>query len=294
MDLKEHLNGIDEGIKSIILNVAEKSKQIQKAFFSHNKLAGSQNVYGEEQLELDKFADKLIFDAMEESKMVKALVSEEQFEIIHLEKSEGDFGVVVDPLDGVSCVKSNLAVGTILGVFDEGNVLEKGKKMDAAMYVLYGPQTSLVYTAKNGVHEFVLNPKGKFVLRAENIEFPEGKIYSPAGLREEWTKKHLSFIERLEKQKYKLRISGSFTADFQQILTYGGIFCYPSTKSFPQGKLRLIFECNPLSFIAKHANGSSTNGRESILELKPENISDRTPIYVGGKKEVELAEKMLG
>ncbi len=294
MLLEEHLDGIDKGIKSIILNVAEKSKEIQKAFFSHNMLAGTKNVYGEQQLELDKFADKLVLSAMENSEMVKNLASEEQSEIVQIVKCKGDYGVVVDPLDGVSCVKTNLSVGTILGVFDEGAVLEKGKKMDAAMYVLYGPLTSLVYTAKDGVHEFVLNPKNKFELRAENIKIPEkGKLYGSGGFRREWPKKHLEFIERLHKEKYKLRFSGSFTADFQQILSYGGVFSYPATKSYPNGKLRLLFECNPVSFITKHAGGDSTNGKKSILEIKPEKISQRTPIYVGGKKETELAEKIL-
>ncbi|MFH1664222.1 MAG: class 1 fructose-bisphosphatase [archaeon] len=293
MFLEEHLDGIDDGIKSIILNVAEKSKEIQKAFFSHNKLAGSKNIYNEHQLEIDKWADALILNAMEESKIVRNLVSEEQSEIIEIVKSEGEFGVVVDPLDGISCVKSNLAVGTILGIFNEGNVMEKGKKMDAAMYVLYGPLTSLVYTAKNGVHEFVLGPKNKFELKAEDIKIPNGTIYSPSGFRSEWSRKYSGFIEELEKQKYKLRLSGSFTADFQQILSFGGIFCYPSTKSMPEGKLRLLFECNPIAFIAKNAGGDSSDGKQCILEIKPEKISQRTPIFVGGKKEVELAEKML-
>ncbi len=295
MYLEEHLDGIDKEIKEIILCVAEKSKKIQKSFFSHNKLAGSKNIYGEHQLELDKLADKMILNAMEESNRVKSMVSEEQNEIIHIEKSEGSYGVVVDPLDGVSCLQTNLAVGTILGVFDEGNIMEKGKKMDAAMYVLYGPQTSLVYTAKKGVHEFVLNPKAKFVLRAENIKIPEkGLIYGSGGIRKDWTKNHCKFIEELEKQNYKVRFSGSFTADFQQVLMYGGLFCYPETKSLPKGKLRLLFECNPIAFIAKHAKGNSTNGKKSILEIKPEKISDRTPVYVGGKKEIELTEKFLG
>ncbi len=291
MFLEEHLDGKDPAIKSIILKIAEKSKEIQKAFFVHNKLAGTKNVYKEEQFEIDKFADKLIIDAMEECQLVKSLLSEEQDEIIQMVKSEGELGVVVDPLDGVSCIKSNLAVGTILGVFDEGNVMEKGKKMDAAMYILYGPQTSLVYSMKDGVHEFVLSPKGRFVLRAEDIKFPEGTIYSPSGLKTEWTKKYSSLINKFEKQNYKLRVSGSFTADFQQILSYGGLFSYPATKSFPEGKLRLIFECNPMAFIAKYAGGDSTDGKQSILEIKPEKISHRTPIFVGGKKEVELVEK---
>lgn len=295
MNLEEHIKGLDPDIVKITLTVAEKAKEIEKAFLTHNVDAGTQNVYGEQQLELDKWADKLIFDALEEIQIVRNVASEEQGEIQEIVKAEGEWGITLDPLDGVSCVETNLAVGTIVGMFNEGNVMEKGNKMDAACYVLYGPLTTLTYTAKQGVHEFVLDSNGDFTLRNEDLKMPDpGEIYSPGGLNKDWIPAHAKYIKELEDQGYKLRYSGSFTADFQQVLRYGGVFTYPALKEKPNGKLRLLFEGNPMSFIAQQAGGDSTNGKQSILSIKPEKIDQRVPLYIGSKKPIELAEKIVG
>ena len=171
--------------------------------------------------------------------------------------------------------------------------MEKGSKMDGAMFILYGPITSLVYTAKAGVHEFVLGSKGEFVLKRENIIMPEGKIYCPGGLRSEWTAPHKKFIEGLESQGYKLRFSGGFVPDFAQILIYGGIFTYPCLTTAPHGKLRLIFEANPMALIAEQARGAGTDGIRDLRSIKPESLGQRTPLYLGGKREIEMAGKHL-
>jgi fructose-1,6-bisphosphatase I len=167
----------------------------------------------------------------------------------------------------------------------------KGNKMDAACYVIYGQITSLVYSAKNGVHEFLMNSKGKFILKRENIQIPEGKIYSPGGLRKDYFPEHRKLIEELEEDGFKLRFSGSFVADFNQILYYGGLFTYPALKTHPNGKLRLLFEANPMSLLIKEAGGNSSNGFEKILNLKPEALNQRTPLYIGGKKAVSKLKK---
>ncbi|MFH1587457.1 MAG: class 1 fructose-bisphosphatase [Candidatus Diapherotrites archaeon] len=294
MHLEEHLKSVDKDIAHLVNLVAEKAKEIQWGFLSHNFSAGTENIYGEEQLEMDKWADRVLFDAFEECGLVRNVASEEQAEIQEIVKSEGSWGITLDPLDGVSCVETNLAVGTIVGMFNEGNVMEKGSKMDAACYILYGPLTTLVYTAKEGVHEFVLNKDGDFVLRKENIMMPEGNIYGSGGLNKDWTPEHGKYIKDLERQGYKLRYSGSFAADFHQVLYKGGVFTYPALKEKPNGKLRLLFECNPMSFIAKEAGGDSTNGHKSILSIKPEKLDHRVPIYVGSKGAIELAEKYIG
>jgi len=274
--------------------IAEKSKLVQKAFLTHSDFSETHNIHGEQQMELDKYADQVFLKAMERSRVVRTVASEEQDEIVEIIKAKGEFGVTLDPLDGSSLIKTNLAVGTIAGFFNEGNVMEKGSKMDGAMYILYGPLTSLIYTAKNGVHEFVLNGRNKFELRRENILIPQdGKIYGSGGLRKDWTPKHSKFISDLEKQGYKLRFSGGFVPDFNQILNYGGMFCYPGLKNKPDGKLRLIFEGNPMSLLAKEAGGFSSNGKHSLHEIKPISLSQRTPLYLGGKKEIQLAEKYL-
>ena len=294
MNLKEHLKTVKPGIAKIILLVAEKSKEVKKAFLTHNKWSDSSNIYGEQQLELDKWADKIFIDALAESKIVKTIASEEQSEIIEIVKCDGSYGVTLDPLDGVSCVDTNLAVGTIVGIFDEGDVLEKGTKMDAAMYILYGPLLTLVYSAKNGVHEFVLDSKGEFILKRENLKMPEGKIYSPGGLAKDYIPEHEKYLRELEKKGYKLRYSGSFTADIHQILIYGGVFTYPALKGAPNGKLRLLFECNPISFLIKQAGGACSTGKEDINHIKPASLSQRTPIYVGSKSAIELLKNFYG
>ncbi|MBI2598227.1 MAG: fructose-1,6-bisphosphatase [Candidatus Diapherotrites archaeon] len=293
--LKEHLIAVPEDAGRLILVLSEQAKKISQGFFGNLHIAGSKNIYGEEQLELDKWSDKLILTELEKSSLVRNFASEEQGEIIEFSKAEGSWGITVDPLDGVSCVATNLAVGTIVGMFNEGNVLEKGTKTDAVIYFLYGPLTTMVYAYKGkGVNEFVLDEKrNEFLMRHENIHIPKGTIFGSGGLKSKWTGPHTKFIEELEKKDYKLRFSGSLVADFNQVLHYGGLFSYPATTDKPDGKLRLLFEANPLAFIAREAGGSSTNGQKPILEIVPKKISDTTPLYLGGKKEIELAERFL-
>ena len=237
MLLSQHLkeNGVERDLAKIMLLIAGKSSLVQKAFLTHSGVAFTKNIHGEQQMELDKYADAVFLRAMEKSKLVKSVASEEQEGIVEILKAKGSYGVVMDPLDGSSLIKTNLAVGTIAGFFNEGNVMERGSRMDGAMYILYGPITSMVYAAKNGVHEFVMNAKGEFVLKREHILLPEGKIYCPGGLRNDWTAQHLQFISGLEKQGYKLRFSGGFVPDFNQLLTYGGVFI-PCPQISPERK----------------------------------------------------------
>src|SRR3989344_4316786 len=277
-----------------MLQIADKSKVVQKAFLTHSGVSKSHNIHGETQMELDKYADSVFLKAMERSRVVRTVASEEQDDIVEIVKAKGSYGVTLDPLDGSSLIKTNLAVGTIAGFFNEGNVMGRGALMDGAMYIVYGPLTSLVYTAKNGVHEFVMNRSGNFVLKKENIQIPQdGKIYCPGGLRKDWTAEHSKFISALEEKGYKLRFSGGFAPDLQQVLNYGGIFTYPALKSSPEGKLRLIFEANPMALIAQQAGGAGTNGVEPLHSIKPTGLGQRTPLYIGGKKEIEMARKYI-
>ncbi len=296
MYLREHLRRekVDRDMAKIIMVIAEKSALVQKAFLTHSGVLQSRNIHGETQMELDKYADYVFLKAMEKTNVVRTVASEEQDGIVEIMKARGSYGVALDPLDGSSLIKTNLAVGTIAGFFNEGNVMEKGAKMDGAMYILYGPLTSMVYTAKNGAHEFVLNGRGKFELRSEHIVIPEqGTIYGSGALRREWLEGHKKFISDLEKQGYKLRFSGGLVPDFAQVLYYGGVFCYPASKSRPEGKLRLVLEANAMELIARQAGGAGSNGKHSMHEIKPEHLSQRTPLYLGGKKEIALAEKYL-
>lgn len=295
ISLKEHLKIAPNDVSTLILNISKSAIKISEGFLIHSKMAGTKNVYGEEQLELDTWADKLILDELRKTELVKNFASEEQENLVEISNSKENWGIAIDPLDGVSCVATNLSVGTIVGMYKNGDVLEKGSSMEAALFVLYGPLTSIVYAVKSrGAHEFVLDKKsGEFILRKENLKIPNGVIFGSGGLTNKWTPKHTQFIKELEKQNYKVRFSGSLTADFNQVLNYGGLFCYPALTDKPEGKLRLLFEGNPLAFIAREAGGASTNGQQSVLEIKPKKIHQIIPLYLGGKKEIELAEKFF-
>ncbi len=296
--LKEFLYEIntEKKLSDLILFFSEQANEIKKGFFFRPKetqnTESTINIYGEEQMALDKWADDVLVNSLKKSRLVRFIATEEQPNIIEVDKPKNEFGVVIDPLDGSSLIDVNLTVGTIIGIYP-GNVLEKGANIIAAMYILYGPLTMLTLTTGNGVHEFVMDEKGAFNLREKDIKIPDGKIYAPGAPRKDYLPQHAKFIETLEKDGYKLRFSGSFVADVHQILHKGGVFTYPGFKDKEKGKLRLLFEANPMGKIISEAGGATSNGKTDILSIKPQSIDVRTPIYVGGKKEIELIEKLI-
>lgn len=241
---------------------------------------------------LDKWADEVLIRGLKRTGLVRYIATEEQPDIIEIDNPGNDFGVVIDPLDGSSLIDVNLAVGTIIGIY-HGNVLAPGNTMIAAMYILYGPLTTLTLTTGEGVHDFVMDEKGEFILTQKDVKIPDGKIYAPGALRKDYLPAHAGFIESLENDGYKLRFSGSFVADMHQILHKGGVFTYPGFKGKEKGKLRLLFEANPMGKIITEAGGAISNGKTDILSIKPEAIDELTPIYAGGKKEISLAEKFM-
>ncbi len=294
MELSEHLTQrkVDATAADILLLFARESARIREAFLQVEGKSDTRNVYGEQQMELDKFADQHFLNALRASGLVQEIASEEQGEIIRVKGKP--YAVCMDPLDGSSCIETNLAVGTIVGIH-HGSALKPGKDLAAAAYLLYGPLTTLVYSDGRGVHEFVQGVDGKFRLRAENLKLGSKKIFGPGGAKSDYLRPgHAKFIATLEEQGYKIRFSGSFVADFNQILHYGGLFTYPSTKEAPEGKLRLLFECQPIAFICHAAGGDASTGRQKVLEVMPAQLSQRTPLYVGGKKEIALVERFLG
>jgi len=290
MKLNEHLADCDKDVRELILRISEVTKKIAKGFASRQSYSDTKNVYGEQQMAMDKWADEVIIKDLKDSGIVRYLASEEQPEVLEFKNATGNLGVTLDPLDGSSLIDVNLAVGTIVGIY-RGNVLSPGNQMIGAMYVLYGPLTVLTYTVKKGVHEFVLNDDGEFVTLKEDIRIPDGKIYAPGALRKEYLPFHTKFIEKLEADGYKLRFSGSFVADVHQILHKGGVFTYPSFVGKESGKLRLLFEANPMGFIVTQAGGAASDGTRDVLSTKPSAVSQRTPIYIGGKKEIDLIQK---
>jgi len=291
--LQEHLKDVEPDLREIILLFASLAAPIKKAFQTERGMAGTKNVFGEDQLALDKWADKFIIDHLEKCESIKSVASEERPDLVVFDHPEGKFSCTLDPMDGSSLIDVNLTIGTIIGIFRGPTPLRPGNELAASMYILYGPMTTFVYTSGKGmgVHEFVDAGDGKFVLFNENIRIPTGKIMGPGGLRKNFLPYHEQFMMSLEAKGFKIRFSGSFVADVHQILHKGGVFTYPAMTTHPNGKLRLLFEANPMGFMVAQAGGEISTGFVNILEMVPEGVDQRVPIYVGDKEAMALIKR---
>jgi fructose-1,6-bisphosphatase I len=192
-------------------------------------------------------------------------------------------------------VDVNLAVGTIVSIYAGSDPLLPGRRQAAALYVLYGPRTTLVYTTGNGVHEFGMNHLMEYTLLRRNIRLqPQAAIYSPGGLRKRYSPGVERFVSYLEENGAKLRYSGGLVPDVNQVLLKGkGVFFYPHLAGAPQGKLRLLYELNPMSFLIEQAGGAASNGRQRILDLVPRSLADRAPFFCGCREDVAKAEELI-
>jgi fructose-1,6-bisphosphatase I len=298
VDLRRHMwkAGVEIELRRLIWQIAVMGKYISaKIHESNRKLAGFKNIFDEDQLSLDRSADEILKNQLEYSGFVREYASEEQDSVVQIGRGDEKYYITADPLDGSSLVDTNLSIGTIIGIHRESMLAEGRKTLAAAMYITYGPLITMVYSAGKGTHEFVLNREGEYVLSEENIILKErGDIYSLGGLRKDWTPEHLKYIEFLETEGYKLRYSGGFVPDINQVLIKrGGIFTYPALKKSPKGKLRLLFELQPMAFIIEQAGGMATNGKQDILSITVEDLNQRCPIYIGSRFEVEKAKEFL-
>lgn len=275
---------------------------------------GTVNIQGEGQKKLDVYANEQFIAALQSGGECCIVVSEENDEYIYIDSEiskNAKYIVAIDPLDGSSNIDVNVGVGTIFSIFrrksTEGkatldDVLQKGTEQIAAGYVIYGSSTMLVYTTGKGVNGFTLDPSiGEFCLSHPNMMVPQdGNIYSinegyyahfPDGI-----KKYIKYCQvedERTRRPYTSRYTGSMVADIHRTLIKGGIFIYPMTAQAPKGKLRLIYECNPISFIVEQAGGKATNGYERILELEVKELHQRSAIVIGSVNMVEKAEEML-
>jgi fructose-1,6-bisphosphatase I len=274
-------------------------------------VAGDTNIQGEVQQKLDVFANRALLHCLGVRESVAILASEENEHAVC--KNLGDSGkyiVVFDPLDGSSNIDVNVSVGTIFSILGrpekhdprnpEGEALQPGYKQLAAGYVLYGSSTIFVYTAGRGVFGFTLDPAvGAYVLSHENMKMPEqGKYYSVNEANaESFPEGYRRYLHELRTgglgREYSSRYIGSLVSDFHRTLLKGGVFLYPPTASHPAGKLRLLYEANPIAFIAEQAGGVATDGRQRILDIQPSSIHQRTPLMVGGQREMAALEKCL-
>jgi fructose-1,6-bisphosphatase I len=266
---------------------------------------GAENVQGEQQQKLDVFANQALMNCLGTRDSVAALVSEEDEMPLRFDRSldTGKYIIVFDPLDGSSNIDVNVNVGTIFSVHKrltwgslEESVLQPGTRQVCAGYVLYGPSTVLVYTTGDGVHSFTLDPTiGAFVLSQENMKMPDKGFYYSTNEANvaTWPAGYEAYISAMRTDGYSARYIGSLVADFHRTLLKGGVFLYPPNKAKAGGKLRLLYEANPLSMIAEQAGGKATNGSSRILEIEPTEIHQRTPFIVGSRHEMELFEKAM-
>lgn len=275
--------------------------------------AGSTNIQGESQQKLDVYADDIIFRLLDHTGRVCVMASEERDEIIKIprEFKKGRYVLVYDPLDGSSNIDVNVSIGTIFGIFRcidwerRGRLedcLQPGRELVAAGYVLYGASTMLVYSTGDGVHGFTLDPEiGEFFLSNERMTFPDPPAYFSANLAYfgRWSSGVQEYARWLQGRgdngapTLSSRYIGSLVADFHRNLLRGGVFFYPAEKKKPEGKLRLLYEAAPLAFLAEQAGGYASNGYQDILDITPDDLHQRVPLYIGNKTLVEQAETLI-
>jgi fructose-1,6-bisphosphatase I len=271
------------------------------------------NISGDIVKKLDEFADETIFRAMDHGGHLCVMASEENEDLLHIPDhyQHGKYVLIFDPLDGSGNIDANITVGTIFSVhkrvtpFGKGtldDVLQTGSRQVAAGYILFGTSMMFVYCTGRGVHGFTLDPTvGEFLLSHENIRIPSrGSIYSiNQGNFNRWSPGVQRYIRYLQEEDrssgrpYSLRYVGSLVADVHRTLLYGGIYCYPGDTKNPEGKLRLMYENNPLGFIVEHAGGAASDGGRRILDITPTSLHQRTPLFIGSREDVVLAEQFL-
>lgn len=276
-------------------------------------LTGNENVHGEQVKKLDVFADERIYQAMDHGGHLCVMASEENEDVLHIPEHypTGKYVLLYDPLDGSSNIDANVTIGSIFSVFrrvtpsGRGSMqdcLQPGYKQVAAGYVIYGSSTMLVYTTGDGVHGFTLDPSiGEFLLSHENIRIPKrGKIYSVNEGNYRWwedgMKKYIKYLQEEDKatnRPYSGRYIGSLVGDIHRTLLYGGIFMYPGDSRNPSGKLRIMYEGNPMSFLMEQAGGRASNGHQRILDIQPTKLHQRTPLFIGSDEDVSIAEEFI-
>jgi fructose-1,6-bisphosphatase I len=274
--------------------------------------AGEENVQGEIQQKLDVFANETIVKAMDHSGRLCGMASEEEAEIIPIPDKFrcGKYCLMFDPLDGSSNIDVNVPVGTIFSITQKisrtkkatlADFLVPGARQVAAGYVIYGSSTMLVYTTGQGAHGFTLDPSiGEFLLSHPNIRIPaDGRYLSVNDSYEQhWNPQVRQLMRRYralegDRKALNVRYVGSLVADFHRNLLGGGVFCYPPNQKHPKGKLRLLYEANPLAFIVEQAGGAAIDGAQRIMDLQPTELHQRVPLYIGSKRDVDLAQQVL-
>ena len=311
---KGELSGI---LSSIRLVAKVIHRDINKAGLTNNIIgnSGVENVQGEAQMKLDLFAHNTMKQALMSREEVAGFASEEEENFIAFDTERGrnaKYVILTDPLDGSSNIDVNVSVGTIFSIYRRvspvgtpvtlEDFMQPGNRQVAAGYIVYGSSTMLVYTTGHGVNGFTYDPSlGVFCLSHENIQIPKtGKIYSinegqylkfPVGV-----KKYLKYCQEEDKETqrpYTSRYIGSLVSDFHRNMLKGGIYIYPSATNYPNGKLRLLYEGNPMAFLAEQAGGVASDGYNRILDIQPTALHQRVPLFIGSREMVKKAEQLM-
>lgn len=263
----------------------------------------SKNFTGDQVQKLDMYAHDVFVDIFQKSGRFAAIGSEESDELVLSPQSQGKYIIHLDPLDGSGNIDVNISVGTIFSIHklgdgefaDHNTALRIGSKQVCAGYVLYGSSTMLVYTTGDGVHGFTLDTNvGEYLLSHQNIKIPKHCTYYSIneGYQLSWDQKLTNYVNDCRRANMKSRYAGALVADFHRNLLKGGIFMYPGDKKSPQGKLRLLYETNPMAFIAQAAGGYASDGKQAILDIQPSSLHQRTPLFIGNIEEVKKIENM--
>jgi fructose-1,6-bisphosphatase I len=303
-------------LSAIVLATKVVNREVNKAGIADITGAyGTENIQGEQQQKLDVYADEVFMHALESQGQVCGMASEEQEDFVQFDShiaQNGNYVVMIDPLDGSSNIDVNVSIGTIFSIYrrvspigeplEMRDFLQKGNEQVAAGYVIYGSSTMLVYTTGKGVNGFTLDPSlGTFYLSHPDMQIPKtGKIYS---INEgnyphfsDGMKKYIAYCKELNKESkrpYSARYIGSLVADFHRNMLKGGIFMYPATGTAPNGKLRLLYECNPFAMIAEQAGGKATDGVNRIMDLDPNGLHQRVPYFTGSEDMVDDVMEFL-
>jgi fructose-1,6-bisphosphatase I len=303
-----------QDLSSIMNRIALAGKLISRCLSRAGLMAdmlgftGEINVQGEQVKKMDVFANEVFISVFKQSGLVCRLASEEMERPYYIPENcpIGGYTMLYDPIDGSSNVDVNLNVGSIFSIRqgigehkqqDDTDLLEPGRRQIAAGYILYGPATVLVYSIGHGVHAFILDPSlGEFILAKENITIPEhGPVYSTnEGNFWQWEEAIRDYTRYVHRHEgYTARYSGALVGDVHRILMQGGVFLYPGTVKKPEGKLRLIYESAPLSFLVEQAGGRASDGTQPILDIVPKQLHTRTPLIIGSIEDVKLVESFI-
>jgi fructose-1,6-bisphosphatase I len=268
--------------------VAATAPEIRAGLSGRREATGAENPSGEQRLAADEYADELLEERLTAIDGVGTYASEEREAVV----DAGDgVAVAVDPLDGSSNLKPNNVMGTIVGVYD-APLPATGRDLVAAGYVLYGPITTMAFARDGTVTEYLIEDGSATTLRTDVTLPDDPTVYGFGGRVPDWPDDFATYVDEIESD-LKLRYGGAMIGDVNQVLTYGGVFAYPALQSAPAGKLRLQFECNPVGYVIESAGGRSSNGRESVLDIDPDGLHQRTPVYLGNESLIDRLEAAL-